>query len=61
MLLQAIAGKGDLDHDGMIGVTELVAYVEKEVPRLTRELFSEAQYPVRYLAGMDYPLLKVGH
>lgn len=59
VLLDALAGAADTG-DGLVTVNELKAYVEAKVPELTAAAKGEAQYPVTYGYGQDFPLTVVG-
>ncbi|MDQ8179782.1 caspase family protein [Pelagicoccus sp. SDUM812005] len=55
VVLQALQGAADTG-DGLVSVNELKAYVEAQVPELTQKEKGEAQYPVTYGYGQDFPL-----
>jgi len=55
-VLEALEGKGDLDHDGEVTVRGLVTFVEKEVARITLEKFDVEQFPVTNGNGRNFPL-----
>ena len=55
VLLDALNGAADTG-DGIVSVNELKAYVEARVPELTAAEKGEAQYPVTYGYGQDFPL-----
>ena len=48
-LLEGLQGAADADHDGVLSVSDLFAYVAREVPRLTRG----AQHPYSKAEGTD--------
>ena len=58
VLLDALDGAADTG-DGIVTVNELKAYVEANVPALTAAAKGEAQYPVTYGYGQDFPLTLV--
>jgi len=59
-LLRALAGAADSNRDGQVGVREVADYVEREVQRITQELFKYEQTPMSDLRGQNFPLSKTG-
>ena len=59
-LLRALAGEGDTNRDGQIGVREAADFVEAEVQRITRQLFGYEQSPMSDLRGQNFPLSRSG-
>jgi uncharacterized caspase-like protein len=59
-LLRALAGEGDTNRDGQIGVREVADFVEAEVQRITRQLFGYEQSPMSDLRGQNFPLSRSG-
>jgi len=59
-LLRGLAGEADSNSDGLVGVRELADYVEREVQRITMELFNYEQTPMSDLRGQNFPLSKSG-
>jgi WD40 repeat protein len=59
-LLRALAGEADSNRDGLVGVREVADYVEREVQRITLELFKYEQTPMSDLRGQNFPLSKSG-
>jgi WD40 repeat protein len=55
-LLMGLSGMADSDIDGKISVKELSFYIEKLVPELSEKFKGNAQYPVSYGFGQDFPL-----
>lgn len=55
-VLLGLSGKGDGDGDGKISVKELSYYIENTVPELSEKFKGNAQYPVSYGFGQDFPL-----
>jgi len=56
-LLEGIAGKADGGiMDGKITVYELRAWLDEQVPELTKKYHGEAQYPTGYSKGQDFPV-----
>jgi uncharacterized caspase-like protein len=51
VLLQALAGKGDLNGDGLITGTELAAYVAPAVSAVSHQTRPSAACPVRRAAS----------
>ena len=60
-LLEGLSGKGDMDGDGYVSVTELAIYVEREVPIIAEEKManSHQQNPKKELVNQDFPLAGV--
>jgi len=54
-LLEALKGKAD-NGDGRITVNELKAYLETQVPELTKLHKGTPQYPASYGFGQDFPV-----
>jgi WD40 repeat protein len=54
-LLEALAGKAD-NGDGRVTVNELKAFLETQVPELTKLHKGTPQYPASYGFGQDFPL-----
>jgi hypothetical protein len=54
-LHEALRGAADTG-DGVISVNELKAYVEAKVPEVTAAHKGDAQYPVSYGYGQDFPI-----
>jgi hypothetical protein len=59
-LMEALAGKADVNGDGQVGVREVADYVEREVQRLTLRLFKYEQTPMSDLRGQSFPLSRTG-
>ena len=59
-LLRALAGAADTDRDGMVGVREAADYVEKEVLRLSKQLFGYEQTPMFDGRGQNFPFSRSG-
>jgi WD40 repeat protein len=59
-LMEALAGKADVNGDGQVGVREVADYVEREVQRLTLLLFKYEQTPMSLLSGQSFPLSRTG-
>jgi WD40 repeat protein len=57
-LLQGLAGKAD-SGDGRVTVNELKAWLETEVPELTKTHKGTPQYPASYGFGQDFPVAVV--
>ncbi|MBI5209719.1 MAG: caspase family protein [Elusimicrobia bacterium] len=59
-LLEALKGAADANpKDGVVMVGELLGYVEEALPELTLKYKSQAQYPVKFAGGMDFPITTV--
>jgi WD40 repeat protein len=54
-LLEALDGKAD-NGDRKITVNELKIFMEERVPELTKQFGGEAQYPIGYITGNDFPI-----
>ncbi|MFM9104019.1 MAG: caspase domain-containing protein, partial [Cyanobium sp.] len=59
-LLRALAGQADVDRDGMVGVREAADYVEKEVSRISKQLFGYEQTPMFNGKGQNFPFSRSG-
>jgi WD40 repeat protein len=58
VLLKALDGQADgSPKDGKITVNELKAYLDDQVPEITAKYKGEAQYPVIYSKGQDFPVI----
>ena len=55
-LLQGLNGQAGNPTDGKITVKELEAYLNDQVPELTKKYRGTAQYPNSYSRGQDFPL-----
>ena len=55
-LLEALDGKGNNNGDNKITVNELRFYMDERVPELTKLYGGDAQYPVIYTNGNDFPI-----
>ncbi|MCH6256886.1 caspase family protein [Puniceicoccaceae bacterium K14] len=55
-LLEALNGQAD-SGDNLVTVNELKAYLESQVPEVTLKAKGEAQYPVTYGYGQDFPIV----
>ncbi|MBI5209400.1 MAG: caspase family protein [Elusimicrobia bacterium] len=56
-VLEALKGAADgSPKDGVVTVGELLSYVESVLPEVSLKYRSQAQYPVKYAGGMDFPL-----
>jgi uncharacterized caspase-like protein len=60
-VLQGLRGEADggTDKDGVVSVRELLAYVERELPKFSARHKSREQFPVADSRGMDFPLTVV--
>ncbi len=58
-LLEGLKGKADFDSDRAVTVRELVTFLESEVARVSREKFSQEQFPVTHGTGRNFPLAVV--
>jgi len=55
-LLTGIQGAAAAGDQKTITVRRLLAFVEEKLPEISKEFKQEAQYPVVYSRGMDFPL-----
>jgi hypothetical protein len=56
-ILEALSAKGDADRDERVTVDMIASYVTERVPKLSREIFGEEQWPIRKLSsGLPIPL-----
>lgn len=46
----------DSGNDGDVRVTELAAYLDTEVPKITKQIFQYEQFPMYDLQGQAFPL-----
>ena len=46
-----------MEKGGTITVRKLMAYVEEQLPEITKKYKQEAQYPVVDSRGMDFPFV----
>ncbi len=53
-LLNGLKGGADLNGDGKVSATELIAYAENQVPVLSRQYADYPQYPTGYSRGLDF-------
>ncbi|MDH5604023.1 MAG: caspase family protein, partial [Cyclobacteriaceae bacterium] len=58
-LLEALDGAADTGDD-KVSVYELKLYMEREVPRISRQFGGQAQKPVAHVFGNDFPISLVG-
>jgi uncharacterized caspase-like protein len=57
-LLQGMEGKADgSPKDNRITVSELSAYVQAQIPELSKKYRSKPQYPNVYMRGQDFPIV----
>ncbi|MFN3076364.1 MAG: caspase family protein [Alphaproteobacteria bacterium] len=58
-LLSALTGtNGSKPIDGMVTASNVIGYVEDQVPRLSKEFADEAQHPTGYSRGADFAVSK---
>ncbi|MGB4599602.1 MAG: hypothetical protein WBI04_06450 [Trichlorobacter sp.] len=53
-------GKADKGKIGLIKTTDLVDYVESEVPEIAERYFKRKQYPTTAVSGQGFPIGKTG-
>jgi uncharacterized caspase-like protein len=58
-LLEGMSGKADVQNDKKITVQELSAYLNDQVPILSKQYKGSAQYPNTYVYGQDFPIIIV--
>ncbi|MEO8426300.1 MAG: caspase family protein [Verrucomicrobiota bacterium] len=56
-LIEALRGKADYDGDGYVSIQEVVAYLQKEVPRSARLLGKEPQDPTLICESMSKDII----
>ncbi len=57
-LIDGLSGKADGgEKDGKITIKELAAFLEDNVPELTKKYRGSAQYPNTSIRGMDFPIV----
>lgn len=59
VLTEGMKGKADKSHSGFIKTTDLVDYVENEVPEIAEMQFKRKQYPTTSVSGQGFPIGKV--
>jgi uncharacterized caspase-like protein len=58
LILEALNGQADgLPADGKITIYELKAFLDDQVPELTRKLKGKPQYPHTFSRGQDFPII----
>jgi WD40 repeat protein len=58
-ILEALGGKADgAPRDGNVTVFELKAYLNDQVPELSREYKGDTQWPYTFSIGHDFPLIR---
>jgi uncharacterized caspase-like protein len=58
-LLEALAGQADgAPRDGNVTVYELKAYLNDQVPELSKEHKGSIQWPYTFSIGHDFPLIR---
>jgi len=58
LILEALQGQADgAPPDGKITIYELKAFLDDQVPELTRKLKGKPQYPHTFSRGQDFPLI----
>ncbi len=55
-LIRGLQGDADINRNGLVEVGELADYVEKEVSRISLELFKVEQFPMRETHGQNFPV-----
>ncbi|MFC1679359.1 caspase family protein, partial [Elusimicrobiota bacterium] len=56
-VLQGLRGEADgSPADNVVTVGELLSYVESTLPEISKKYRTQAQYPVKYAGGMDFPI-----
>lgn len=58
-LLEGLSGKADGQNDKKITVQELSAYLNDQVPILSKQYKGSEQYPNTYVYGQDFPIIIV--
>lgn len=60
VLAEGMKGKADKGKTGYIKTTDLVDYVESEVPDIAEKHFKRKQYPTTAVSGQGFPIGKAG-
>ena len=60
VLAQGMMGKADKGKSGYVKTTDLVDYVENEVPEIAENHFKRKQYPTTSVSGQGFPIGRVG-
>jgi hypothetical protein len=60
VLAEGMQGKADKGKIGLIKTTDLVDYVESEVPEIAERYFKRKQYPTTAVSGQGFPIGKTG-
>lgn len=60
VLAEGMKGKADKGKTGLIKTTDLVDYVESEVPEIAEKYFRRKQYPTTAVSGQGFPIGKSG-
>jgi DNA-binding beta-propeller fold protein YncE len=56
-LINGLQGRADgSPKDGKITVAELKAYLDDQIPELTKQYRGSVQYPTAYIRGQDFPI-----
>jgi len=58
VLAKGMKGKADKGKTGYIKTTDLVDYVESEVPEIAEKHFKRKQYPTTAISGQGFPIGK---
>lgn len=61
VLAEGLGGKADKGKSGFIKTTDLVDYVDSEVPEIAEKIFSHAQYPHTSISGQPFYIGKVAN
>ena len=57
-VLKGFSGKADtMPADGKITIREIITYIENQIPELTEKYKGEAQYPITFSFGQDFPII----
>lgn len=55
-VLRALAGEANSNRDGFVDVSELAAYVDQQLPEITKRKWNYEQFPVLETRGSSFPV-----
>lgn len=56
-VLRALAGEANSNRDGYVDVSELAAYVDRQLPEITKRKWNYEQFPVLETRGSTFPVV----
>jgi len=57
VVLQGLAGKADVQHNGYVSTLDLASYVGDQVPKVANTVFKREQFPNLHNAGQSFPIV----